>query len=249
MIIYIYSTQPEIGQIIHDHLTSKGNLCFSFDNPDNIADTINKLKYYPDLLILDYTIYNHDLFNLRDFFNTKKIQIPVIFYNDPCLTKSSRPKHWKSQIELMQKLNTKKEISLYDSVFTNLAELIESKELSPYIKLMQNPLPIPSKLKKQNLSLENIKRKNNDNINDFKINVKLPNNLFYLLTLFQKNKNIQMSLNEIVELYKNDNKKITEESLKVLISKLRNEIKKDPSCKFIISNKRGLYSFLKISDV
>lgn len=249
MTIYIYSTQLEIGQIISDHLTSLGNLCFFFSTTQHLTASLANLKDYPDLLILDYTTFNHDLFNVREYFNDNKMELPIIFYNDPCITKTTRPKHWLSQIKLLQNISKVEDFTSYESVFNNLAELIEDKAISPYIKLMQHPLPIPDYLKKVTLNLSTIKNTFNDNLDIFIKNVNLPKNLIYLLKIFQKNQTFPLSLNEIQNIYKIDNKQITETSLKVLISKLRGEIEKDPSCQFRISNNRGLYSFLKISNI
>lgn len=249
MVIYILSTQPEIGQIIQDHLTSEQNLCFLFQNISQLAGNLEGLKKSPDLLILDYTLFNHDLFSIKDYLNNLDIKLPCIFYNDPCITKYSRTKHWLSQIKLLQEIELNNREKEYEELLLSLTNLIESKELSPYINLMQKPLPLPNYLKKEKLNLTNIKRKTDDNIYDFKEKVSLPNNLFYLLKILQQNKNIKMTTADIQELYKNDNKNISEASIKVLISNLKKEIEKDPSCNFRICNERGLFSFLKISDV
>lgn len=100
MIIYIYLTQIDIGQIICDQLSSLNNLCFLFSNSDDLFDTLENQKKMPDLLILDYLLFNHDLFNVYIDLKEKDLNFPVIFYNDPCITKSTRLKHWLSVIEL-----------------------------------------------------------------------------------------------------------------------------------------------------
>ena len=248
MKIFIYSTQFEIGQIIYDHLTSLGNLCFLFPSTEHLSNSLSNVKDYPDLLILDYTTFNHDLFNIRNYFNDLKIEMAVIFYNDPCLTKSSRSSHWLSQIKLLQNLKIE-DYSDYEALFLQLQELIEDPHIRPYIKLMEDPLPIPEVLKKKTLTLDNIKENLKDSIECFRDKVKLPNNLYYLLKIFRNNNFYPMSLQEIQKIYNDDKKQISETSLKVLISKLRGEIEKDPSCKFRISNERGLYSFLKKIDI
>lgn len=249
MRIFIYSTQCEIGQIINDHLSSIGNTCFLFATEKQLAEGLKTLGVYPDLLILDYTMYNHELFNIRNYFKELSINIPVIFYNDPCLTSASRKNHWLSQITILYKIDKQTKLPEYQFLFKNLEELIESEELSPYIKLMQKPLSIPNILKKQSFNLTLIREKFNENINTFRENVSLPNNLYYLLSIFHKNDTRPLTLNDIRNSYKSDNKSITESSLKVLISNLRKQIEKDPSCKFRIHNKRGLYKLEKIDNV
>lgn len=245
MTIFICSTQYDIGQIISDQLTSKENMCLLFKDTDKLSATIRTLKKFPDLLILDYTLYNHNIFNIYDYFESVNIKIPTIFYNDPIITKSSRTIHWTSQLQLLQpKLIQHKEDN-YNKIFIKLEELIESEELCPYIKLMQKPLDLPDNLRKIPLTLENIKNQNFDYIYDFKERSNLPNNLFYLLALLQKHRETSLSLKDIKDLYKNDNREISEQSLKVMLSELRSKIRDDRKCKFIIKNNNGVYSFIR----
>ena len=61
MRIFIYARQHEISQIISDHLSEKGNLCFAFANQPDVSMAVRNQKKLPDLMILDYTLYNHDI--------------------------------------------------------------------------------------------------------------------------------------------------------------------------------------------
>lgn len=243
MIIYIYSTQYEIGQIIQDNLEEIGATTTLFDKTEELTANINNLKTMPHLLILDYTTYNHDIFNIYSHLKEENINLPTIFYNDPCLTKTTRTKHWFSQISLFNNISPTKEE--YKNIFEKLEEIVESEELSAYIKLMQKTKPLPDNLKKSKLTMELIKNEENDNIEDFKKRTNLPNNIYFLLQVIHSNKPLHLSVKDIQNIYKKSGKKISENSLKVQISRLRSEIEKDLHCKFIISNSRGLYSFVE----
>lgn len=98
------------------------------------------------------------------------------------------------------------------------------------------------------MTLKHIKDCNNDYIFEFRDKVKLPNNLFYLLKIFQQNKNYPLTIEDIQKYYTKDEKKISENSLKVLISNLKHKIKDDDDCKFIISQNNKLYTFLRIES-
>lgn len=247
MNVFVYSMQPYIGQIICDHLTEKGHLCLCFQNQQEVGTTLMKLKTPPDLLVLDFTAYNHDDFDIYNFFLKKKLCLPLVFYNDPCLTMSTRARHWKSQIMLNQ--NSKKEqvfkIEKFDEIFKDLEELVESDELSPYISLMQKPKPLPEYMIPKKYSLDYIKNVKKDFILEFKKRASLPENLFYLLSILQANKDFLLSLSDIQKFYIRDGKEITENSLKVLISRLRSKIREDKQCKFIIRQTKGMYQFVK----
>ena len=246
MNIYIHSMQDYIGEIIRDHLTEKGHLCFSFRKQEDLSQTLMKIKALPDLLILDYTTFNHDDFDIYEHLNSRKVTLPVIFYNEPCLIMTTRAKHWKTQIMLNQNQNNTINIESYEAIFQDLQELVESEELSPYISLMQKPSPLPEELIPKKMTLSHIKNIKSDCIVEFKNRNNLADNLFYLLSIFQANKELVLSLEDIQNIYKNDGKTISQESLKVLISKLRGKIRDDKQCKFIIRKvDKSLYQFVK----
>ncbi|MDD5930305.1 MAG: helix-turn-helix domain-containing protein [Spirochaetales bacterium] len=249
MKVFVYSMQPYIGQIICDHLAEKGHQCFCFQNQQEIGTALMNIKTPPDLLVLDFTAYNHDDFDIYKFFLKQKLNLPLVFYNEPCLTMSTRARHWKSQIMLNQ--NSQKEhkkvleIEKFDEIFKDLEELVESDELSPYISLMQKPKPLPEYMIPKKYSLDYIRNTKNDFILEFKKRAKLPENLFYLLSILQANKDFLLSLSDIQRFYKKDGKEISENSLKVLISRLRSKIREDKQCKFIIRKTNGMYQFVK----
>lgn len=247
MTVYLFSQSYEIGQIINDHLISNKYSCFLFPQKEAITTEIKNRKTPPDLLILDYTMYNHDFFNIFKYLNQIKIELPVIFFNDPCITASTRTKHWLSQLKRLTykepgKQFTDEKLSEYEKLFSKIEEIVELEELAPYIELMQKTKPLPDYLKKHFLSIEYIKANDSDYIYDFKKKINLSGSLFFLLQILEQNKNIPMTLEEILEYYKKEGKKMTTNSLKVLISKLRKEISNDKDCKFTLSSNKGVYS-------
>lgn len=245
MVIFIYSPQRDISQIISDHLSEKGNICFVFTNQNEIITALKNLLKRPDLVILDYMCFNHDSFNIFQHFKEQNLLVPVLFYNDPCLTAPTRAQHWRSQIEKNQQHYIHRNFDSIQPVLNALEELIEAKEFKKYISLLQPPEKLPKELIKDSFTLEYIQNNENDCIYNFKDRSKLPNNLFYLLKIFQEHKTTPITLDEILEIYKNDNKEITDKSLKVLISTLKNKIRKDKECKFFILTENNTYRFIK----
>ncbi len=212
---------------------------------ENLSALVRSMPKGPDLLIFDYLSFNHDIFNIYHYLKAINKPIPVIFYNDPCLTRSRRALHWKAILELTQEDFLRKDYSIYDKVFDNLEELIESKDFLPYISLLQPPQSVPDNLIKDKYTLQYIKENSDDCIKDFKERNKIPNNLYYLLSLLQKNKTLPMTLNNIIDLYKEDGKEISGKSLKVLISRLKGLIRADKKCNFLIYQENGSYRFVR----
>lgn len=245
MVIFIYSPQRDISQIISDHLSEKGNICFVFTNQNEIITALKNLLKRPDLVILDYMCFNHDSFNIFQHFKEQNLLVPVLFYNDPCLTAPTRAQHWRSQIEKNQQHYIHRNFDSIQPVLNALEELIEAKEFRKYISLLQPPEKLPKELIKDSFTLEYIQNNENDCIYNFKDRSKLPNNLFYLLKLLQEHKSSPITLEQIIELYNDDKKTISESSLKVLISTLKNRIRKDKDCKFFILTENNTYRFIK----
>ncbi|MBP5520280.1 MAG: hypothetical protein J6X84_06865 [Treponema sp.] len=245
MKVFICSLQIEISQIISDHLSNKGNLCFTFSSQQDLSDAIHSMTKMPDLLILDYLLYNHELFNLNQYMDLLNIKVPVIFYNDPCLVRSTRSEHWLTELELLHSNFIQTDFSDFKPILSDLEELIESKEFKPYISLLQEPKPLPRHFIKDQYTLQYLKENSDDCIYQFLERSHIPNNLFYLLSVLQKNKEIELTLKDIVEIYKKDGHKITEESLKVHISNLKKQIRNDKKCSFLIINDEGYYRFVR----
>lgn len=245
MKIFIYSTQREISQIISDHLSFKGNHCIPFETSEDLSSLVKTMKEGPDLLILDYLSYNHDIFNIYSYLRGINRPIPVIFYNDPCITRSTRVAHWKSILELVMPSYPPRDYSIFDKTFTKLEELIISEEFSPYISLLQPPQPVPVTMIKDKYTLQYLRDKADDCITSFREKNKLPNNLFYLLSLLQKNKDYSLSIRQILDLYKRDEKIISEKSLKVLLSRLKSIIRADKECNFLIFQDKGRFRFIR----
>ena len=245
MRLYIFSTQAEINSIFHDHFSEKGYLCVTFNGFEEFFKSLQQSSAAPELIILDYLLYNHEIFNIYDYLKNKGCNYPCIFYNDPCLTRSSRLLHWQAQINILQNLNNSIDLKKLEPILSDLQTLVENKQIAPSIYLMQEPLPLPKEFLNPKITLEYIKQFEEDGLEDFKIRNNLPESLFYLLKLMQQNEAIKLNIQDIQKLYKKDNKDISESSLYVMLSRLRNIIIADKNKKFIISKEGEYYNFIK----
>lgn len=251
MTVYLFSHSYEIGQIIADHLITHDYNCFLFKTKDDLYTEIYTHKKFPDLIVLDYLTFNHDFFNLHTYLIKNKISQPLIFFNDPCIIGKSRTRHWLYQLDILtyresdQHLS-KEERASYEALFSTIEEIVELDELAPYIILMQKPKPLPKKLIKQTMTIDYIKA-NCTTENDIP-NIKLPGNLSFLLNIFTQNSDTPLKIEDILFFYKKEGKQMTENSLKVLISNLRKEIRNNKDCNFIISNNKGVYALTRLRE-
>ncbi len=245
MKIFIYSPQREISQIISDHLSFKGNHCIPFETTEDLSSMVRNMHKGPDLLILDYLSYNHEIFSINKYLKSINRYIPVVFFNDPCLTRSTRAAHWKAVLQTTQTGIHYNDFSIFDETLKTLEELIVSEEFSPYIPLLQPPKKIPESLIKNPCTLEYMKDNSDDCITTFKERNHLPAKLFYLLTILQQNKDNPLSINQIIELYKLDGKSVSAQSLKVYFSELKKIVWKDKECRFLIHHENKTYRFVR----
>lgn len=233
MKVYIFSTQREIGQLITDQLSLKDHLCYPFHTFELLKDFVTKNTLKPDLLILDYLSFNHDIFNIYRYFDRYKHHVPVVFYNDPCLLRPSRCEHWLLLIQRLQNFYLKFDLEKYRPILQDLEDLVESPSVKPYIYLFAKPKPLPPMLIKDPYTLEFVNT-HNDSLSYFQKEIHLRPSLFYLLSLLYKHQTSEISQEEILELYQEDGKQMTIQSLKVLISQLRQIIRKNHQCGFFI---------------
>ena len=182
MNVCIYTPILELAEILTQKIESTGQNCFKFNSQESLVEFLASVKYLPDLLILDYTTINHNLFNIYTELQSIDKLFPIIFYNDPCLVSKDRTKHWKTIIDFfIQKKDDTFEQD-YVQVFSTIKEVIESPSISPYIPLMQQPLQFPEELSLRNKIFDKISKQNDDSITLLKKRIKIPDNLFYLLS-------------------------------------------------------------------
>lgn len=248
MRVYIFTKQLEIGYILAEEFHKLGHFTLVFSDTESMFLAMKNTLEQPDLIAADYTIFNHENFNFNETLETENILTPVIYYNEPCITRGNRRLTWmgniKEKMTVAYKDSRKYEfysnnLSEYQKLFEVLQQLVESDELSQYIPLMQKPKPLPEDLKKS--FLERLKENSFDSlIFTFKKRNKLPQNLYNLLLLFNEHKDEFISAEDLSLIYSDRYKSITATSMKVLISKLKHYIQDDAECIFYIAkNKKG----------
>ena len=143
MTVYLCSTQPDIFRFLANKIEKTGHFCLLFSDYTNLTNTLLSSKTLPDLVLLDYKVENHILTtNPYENLDAKKIYLPLIYYNDPCIAKGARVSVWKNIIEnFCNKEYAPQDKQLPDmqtieELLNLVSDFVESKEFSPYIYLM-----------------------------------------------------------------------------------------------------------------
>lgn len=241
MIIIFYTTQPEICHVIAEKLIDHS--CFIFTRQDLVFSAVTNMINPPDLIVADYMVYNHNAFNVYHYMYNEHKQIPLIFYNDPCIPGPTRVQYWQHFLKYRYPENMDFTTEEFTSVLRIIEETIESKEIKPYVKLMQNPKPLPDILSRTDFYEHAIKTNSPAIIYEFKEDTNMPNCLFNLLEILFEFKDQVVTLEELQKRYSKIYRTISINSLKVHISQLNTMIQRNEKYNFVITKRKDGYLF------
>lgn len=248
MTIFLCSTQADIFRFLARKIEKKGHTCLLFGDYTSYLKTLSNSKQLPDLAILDYTLENH-LISKSPYESLceKKVYMPLIFYNDPCIAEGARIEVWKGIIESTANRDYAPKDQFYvpsleeiEKILIMVDEFIESQEFRPYIKLMQQPKEFPKQMTLDFLEQSFIK-KESISLLEVKEELNLPDNLYTLFKIFYENRNTLLETSKIQEEYNSQKAALSEKSLGVLISQLRASLKNLSTRKFLIKKLPGGY--------
>lgn len=108
-------------QKLSGSLQDKNHICCLFTSKNEFLSTLKIMKKKPDLLVLDYRTYNHDIFNIYNYLKEISCPVPLIFYNDPFpQNKEARILQW-FLVNNLYYANSKIRLENYVSLFTLIA--------------------------------------------------------------------------------------------------------------------------------
>jgi hypothetical protein len=121
-------------------LEDAGNTCCVYTEKSLFYEAVANMKKAPDLLLLDYLVFNHDTFNVYRYLEEINRMIPLLFYNDPLPSPETRVRYWQMMLSLYYS-DTSINLTLYTPLLGLLAQIIGSDTVLPYLSLLQPPRP------------------------------------------------------------------------------------------------------------
>ncbi|MFA6857511.1 MAG: helix-turn-helix domain-containing protein [Treponema sp.] len=242
MTIYFYTLQKKICKKIADILEENHNVCCIYTDENDFYTAVTNMKKYPDLLLLDYLVFDHDTFNVYRYMNEINCKIPLLFYNEPPSIYLTRVQHWNMILNLYY-TDSCINIADYEPTLKLLSSLVNSKELGPYISLLQIPKPYPEDEKKDSFS---------PYINPFLFNEKFPliqkhisSSLYSVFCILYINRKKSVSIEEIQSLLHERNIEVTINTIYSDISRIRSLFRtSDMTNMDIHKTKRGYCLFI-----
>ena len=203
------------------------------------------MKVPPDLLVLDYTLFNHDIFNIYEQMEDENTHIPAIFYNEPCTSKMKRSDFWEYIIQYENCFNKDLKITEYKKIFKTIEGIVENPDLSPYIPLMQKAKPLPPQFAANIFYRDQVYNSTEHQLYDLHSAPGMTPSRFYLLQIFYTHIDSYLTLKDIQSEYEKDKREISTDSLKVQISRLRTIIKNADNCRLLILNDKNGYKLVE----
>ena len=222
MIIFFHSKQRIVCRKIADILEKQEHICSIYTVLSQFYGAVSNMSKKPDLLVLDYTAFNHDVFNVYRFMQERKCQIPLIFYNDPIPSPSERVFHWLTALKVNYTEQASFDPCEYKQVLQTISNAVDSDFLHPYISLLQLPLPFPDSGDRLEL-LEKKIRPNGPERDLLKIRkqLSLSDSLFEILKMFYEHRGITVTMEFIEDYFNRKDLEHCRSTLYSYISRLR----------------------------
>lgn len=242
MRIIFLTRQSDICTLFLSYLEK--HTCLVFTNSDICFNMIKSMEPKADLLVLDYTLFNHDIFSMINYMNNEYPYLPYIYYNEPCMILSERLAHWKYFIEIQNKYDLQKPSSEYTEILKRIDLCIKEEKLEDYIYLLQKPKYFSKKnlVEKGHLSDQEIIESHLDKMKKEKLITKRQH--FLAKCLITNSSQASISLEDIIHIYNKNELIIKKESLKVKISELKNIFETTEGCPLSIIKRKDKYQVI-----
>jgi hypothetical protein len=237
MKVAFLTREPDVCELIASRLPAGDCTCTVSDNSLLFYDELIHKKMEVDLLVCDFKMFQHEVFNIFDFLKEKKMSIPLIFYNDPFPENEGRSLYWLAQ---NQEQFSRYDLDYLRPVLDRIAEIVEDPSIRPYVSLLQPPLPVTvDKMSDGNpdriIVLPLIRRRN-----------RMTPSLYNLFEFMYKNREDDISIDEIEKFLRRKKPgRGNRNSVYSYISRLRKCLEKDKLVKIdIIRTDTGCYRMI-----
>jgi len=245
MTIYFYTRQKNVCRKLAYILEEDENVCCIYTKESEFYTAVANMKKYPELLLLDYLVYNHDAFNIYRFMSDIGCKIPLLFYNDPYPQPEALVQHWIMMLNLYYS-DTGIDTEQYSQTLQHLSDAVNSKELRQHISLMQAPEPCPDSetgcINSSSADPQTQKEK------DITIRGHIPNSLYSIFRILYAHRERAVSITDIQFLLHEKNIEVTANTIYSNISRLRTFLRTSGNSGIDICRTRTGYSLFIIDE-
>jgi DNA-binding response OmpR family regulator len=235
MQVVFLTREPAVCTILRQKIGIAADTGMIFEDQSRFFAALESTEQKPDILIIDYRLYDHDFFDLRDFFKDCKIRIPLIFYNDPFPDTGERAAYWEYKCRFYFKND---DICKFRTFFEILEKAVESPDINPYISLIRKPGIFPNTEESQQHSSST---RNNPEYDIYLLRDRchLQKSLFRLLEILYKQRGRFVPTDYLLKNLKGPGKCGKKNCLYAYISRLRTFINLSDASLDILKNSEG----------
>ncbi len=194
MVVYFLTKQPELCHLIAEQLKKSFHVCNVFTDSEELYGAVKSNgSERIDLIALDYSLFEHDVFNpFEILIHDEKSIIPVIYYNDPFPASNEMAAYWKVKNRscYKEKIPEEKLNQIYP-LLKQIQNIVNSDNINPYISVICRPKVL--------LKEEKIITEGQFSPEQYRIQKNIPQSRFDLFMLFYKNKDIPLTAAWICE--------------------------------------------------
>ncbi len=207
--------KSKLQSSLTDVLGTNNHFCTCVNSINDILQQIYYSSETADLFIIDYTSYDHDLFNIFQYSVSKNTHIPIVFYNSPVLV------NFPDYCAYWQYINAAYFYKTFNTeTYTPIFLLIEQvcREHTGKISACTPGRTGPtssSPAGQQGMT---------KSVHDIISNYELDHSSAILLELLYANKNSFVSKETILDYFKSKGYEITKSTLYSYISRLKNRL-------------------------
>lgn len=217
MIIFFFIPETYIAQIISCACEKMGNTCITFSDLDKFRQAVQ--SQVPDLIVCEYTVFNHIIFNVYAYMKKRNLNCPLIFYNDPFPEKNKRAIYWESTMKTVygDYFHAEK----YRTLLSLIEATVESERVMPFIPLLQSPQKTP-KPKTHKIPFTILPKPSK--LESLKLQLQLSGNMSQIFEVLYENRNVHLGTTEIKRRLNKIKHPIETQTIYTLIMKLRKKI-------------------------
>lgn len=194
MVVYFLTKQPELCNLIAEQLRKSFHVCSIFtDSAEMYGAVTQNGSDKIDLLALDYTLFEHDVFNPFDvLIQNEKCIIPVIYYNDPFPQSNEMAVYWKAKNRncYKEKISEQKLMQIFP-ILKELQDIVNSERINPYMSVICRP-----KMLMTNDSFVTVQRFSPE---QYRLQKNMPQSRYDLFKLFYNNRNVPLTAEWLCE--------------------------------------------------
>lgn len=245
-----------------EYITNYGGACVIHETQEDFFNEIRACSFKPELLVLDYTHFNHLILNVYNYLlHTYHCTIPAVFFNDPNLKEEKKVEYWSEMLDTMygmeplQSGRYKKALTILSNAMKEYSTICFRNGIAPAYKesacytekqlFSPSESGAPAVIDTDHLQEQHMLPVESSLVYCSDIASRLTSSAYLIYDTLVKEAPEAVSLQELINVIKKNEKTPSKNTVVCLISSIRTVLKNAPDKKYDIIKTHGGYKLLK----